>query len=225
MEHIHNKFNPYAIARESVYARKGMVATTQPLAAEAGLEILKKGGNAIDAAIATAASLTVVEPTSNGIGGDAFALVWTKGKLHGLNGSGRSPESISIEAVKEKGHDAIPKFGWIPVTVPGIPKAWAELSERFGKLSLKETLQPAIRYAREGFPVSPILARFWKRAYQMYKKEEGHDFTAWFETFAPNGRPPKVGEIWKSADHAATLEEIAETGARSFYEGELAEKK
>lgn len=224
MEHSHNKFNPYAIARESVYARKGMVATTQPLAAEAGLEILKKGGNAIDAAIATAACLTVVEPTSNGIGGDAFALVWTKGKLHGLNGSGRSPESISVEAVKEKGYDAIPKFGWFPVTVPGVPKAWAELTGRFGKLSLKETLQPAIRYAREGFPVSPILARFWKRAYQMYKKEEGHDFTAWFETFAPNGRAPKVGEIWKSANHAATLEEIAETGARSFYEGELADK-
>uniref|UniRef100_UPI00403F5945 gamma-glutamyltransferase family protein n=1 Tax=Oceanobacillus sp. FSL W7-1281 TaxID=2921698 RepID=UPI00403F5945 len=224
MEQIHQKFNPYAIARESVYAKKGMVATSQPLAAEAGLGILKKGGNAIDAAIATAACLTVVEPTSNGIGGDAFALVWTKGELHGLNGSGRSPEHISIEAVKEKGYDAIPPFGWIPVTVPGVPKAWAELSRRFGKLSLKETLQPAIEYAREGFPVSPILARFWKKAYQMYQKEEGYDFAAWFETFAPDGRAPKVGEIWKSADHAATLEAIAETDAASFYEGELADK-
>ncbi|WP_152655303.1 gamma-glutamyltransferase [Oceanobacillus sp. CFH 90083] len=224
MKHIHNHFNPYPIARESVYAKKGMVATTQPLAAEAGLEMLKKGGNAIDAAIAAAACLTVVEPTSNGIGGDAFALVWINGKLHGLNGSGRSPEDISIEAVKEKGYDAIPKFGWMPVTVPGVPRTWAALSQRFGKLPLKETLKPAIKYAREGFPVSPTLARFWKRAYQMYKKQEGYNFSEWFRIFAPNGRAPKIGEIWKSPDHAVTLEKIAETDAASFYEGELAGK-
>lgn len=224
MEHVHHKFNPYAIARESHYAKKGMVATTQPLAAEAGLEILKKGGNAIDAAIATAACLTVVEPTSNGIGGDAFALVWTKGKLHGLNGSGCSPGGISVEALQEKGYQSIPKFGWLPVTVPGVPKAWVELSSRFGKLSLKETLKPAIDCARDGFPVSPTVARFWEKAYQMYKQEAEYDFTAWFETFAPDGRAPKAGEIWKSADHAATLEEIADTDAKSFYEGNLADK-
>lgn len=113
--------NPYSIPRNATYARKGIVATSQPLAAQAGLEILKKGGNAIDAAIATAACLTVVEPTSNGIGGDAFALVWTNGKLYGLNGSGPAPKSISIDAVKERGFNEIPTHGWIPVTVPGAP--------------------------------------------------------------------------------------------------------
>ena len=109
-----------------------MVATSQPLAAQAGLEILQKGGNAIDAAIATAAALTVVEPTSNGIGGDAFALVWTKDKLHGLNASGPAPQSISAEAIRQKGHEKMPVFGVIPVTVPGVPAAWAELSQKFG---------------------------------------------------------------------------------------------
>src|SRR5690606_993395 len=110
---------PHSNTRHSTYGKKGMVATSQPLAAQAGLEILKKGGNAIDAAIATAACLTVVEPTSNGIGGDAFALVWTKDELHGLNSSGKAPKAISIDAVKEAGHDEIPTHGWIPVTVPG----------------------------------------------------------------------------------------------------------
>src|SRR5699024_9178437 len=153
--------NPYPIKRNATYARNGMVATSQPLASQARLEILKKGGNAIDAAIATAACLTVVAPTSNGIGGDAFALVWTKGKLHGLNGSGRAPESLSIKAVKDKGYDELPKYGWIPVTVPGVPAAWADLSKEFGKLPFREVLQPAIDYAREGFPVSPTLSRYW----------------------------------------------------------------
>ena len=120
---------PYHSQRMASVARNGMVATSQPLAAQAGLDILKKGGNAIDAAIATAACLTVVEPTSNGIGGDAFALVWVKDKLYGLNASGPSPQSISIEKVKELGHEKMPSHGWIPVTVPGAPSAWAELSK------------------------------------------------------------------------------------------------
>lgn len=215
----------YSLSRKSVYAKKGMVATSQPLAAQAGLEILKKGGNAIDAAIATAAALTVLEPTSNGIGSDAFALVWTEGKLHGLNASGRSPKSISIDALKEKGYSEIPAHGWIPVTVSGAPGAWAELSKRFGKLSLKETLEPAITYAREGYPISPILGRFWNYAYVSYKQKLTDDeFSHWFETFAPKGRAPKVGEIWSSEDHANTLQEIADTNGESFYRGRLAEK-
>ena len=152
-----------------VFAKKGMVATSQPLAAQAGLEILKKGGNAIDAAISTAACLTVVEPTSNGIGGDAFALVWSKGKLHGLNASGPSPQKISIEALKKAGHQEIPKYGMIPVTVPGAPSAWAELSKRFGKLPFVEVLRPAIEYAEEGFPVSPIISKLWKDGFDNYK--------------------------------------------------------
>src|SRR5690606_13650503 len=125
----------------TTFAKNGMVATSQPLAAQAGLDILKKGGNAIDAAIATAACLTVVEPTSNGIGGDAFALVWVKGELHGLNASGFAPKNISIEKLKEAGYDEIPETGWVPVTVPGLPSAWAALSKRFGKLPLTEVLK------------------------------------------------------------------------------------
>ncbi|MCA1032073.1 gamma-glutamyltransferase [Bacillus timonensis] len=216
---------PYASQRMATIARKGMVATSQPLAAQAGLDILKKGGNAIDAAIATAACLTVVEPTSNGIGGDAFALVWVKGELHGLNASGPSPKNISIEAVKERGHETMPKFGMIPVTVPGVPAAWAELSKRFGKLPLKEVLQPAIEYAENGYPVSPILGKYWNSAYKAYKKLcTTEEFKGWFDTFAPNGKPPQIGEMWRSEGHASTLRSIAETNAESFYRGELAEK-
>lgn len=150
--HLH----PYPSTRMPVYAKNGMVATSQPLAAQAGLEILKQGGNAIDAAIATAACLTVVEPCSNGIGGDAFAIVWTEGKLHGLNGSGPAPASISIDNVKQKGFEEIPKYGMIPVTVPGAPASWAALSERFGKLPLLDVLQPAIRHAEEGLSLIHI---------------------------------------------------------------------
>src|SRR5690625_1271265 len=202
-----------------------MVATSVPLASQAGLDILKKGGNAIDAAIATAACLTVLEPTSNGIGGDAFALVWYKDELHGLNASGRAPKSISIDAVKERGHESIPRYGWIPVTVPGAPAAWGELAKKFGKLPLTESLAPAIQYAEEGFPVSPTLSRFWKRTYDNFKKELTDEmFAEWFTTFAPKGRPPKAGEIWSSMAHADTLRSIAETNGESFYTGELAEK-
>lgn len=222
----YNSLNyPYSSRRNTVYAKKGMVATSQPLAAQAGLDILKKGGNAIDAAIATAACLTVVEPTSNGIGGDAFALVWTKGELHGLNASGPSPSSISIEKLKQAGYEEIPKYGWIPVTVPGAPSAWAALSERFGKLPLIDVLQPAITYAEEGFPISPTLGEFWNKAYQTYKEVlTGEQFTHWFTTFAPNGRAPQIGEMWSSPGHAKTLREIGNSKGESFYRGELAEK-
>jgi len=219
------EYQPYYSKRRPVYARRGMVATSQPLAAQAGLEILQKGGNAIDAAIATAACLTVVEPTSNGIGGDAFALVWTKGELHGLNASGPAPELLSIEALKARGMAEIPTHGFVPVTVPGAPAAWAALSERFGKLPLTDVLAPAIRYAEEGYPLSPILAKFWKRAVQIFKARlTGPEFSHWFDTFAPSGRAPEAGEIWASPNHAATLREIAETKAESFYRGALAEK-
>ncbi|WP_126425541.1 gamma-glutamyltransferase family protein [Brevibacillus marinus] len=218
-------YYPYSSRRNVIMAKKGMVATSQPLAAQAGLDILKKGGNAIDAAIATAACLTVLEPTSNGIGGDAFALVWTKGKLHGLNASGPAPQSISIEAVKALGHEVMPSHGLLPVTVPGAPAAWAALSKRFGKLPLTEVLQPAIDYAEQGFPISPTLGYYWAAAYHSFKKNvQGEAFQAWFDTFAPGGRAPRIGEIWRSPDHGATLRLIAETNAEAFYRGELAEK-
>ncbi len=218
-------YYPYTSKRMTTYAKNGMVCTSQPLAAQAGLDMIKKGGNAIDAAIATAACLTVVEPTSNGIGGDAFALVWVKDKLHGLNASGPAPQSISIEAVKEAGNKEMPTYGWTPVTVPGAPSAWAALSKRFGRLPLTEVLQPAIEYAENGYPLSPTLAYHWKLAYNKYKKLfTKKEFENWFTTFAPNGRAPEVGEIWKSPDHAKTLREIAETNGESFYRGALADK-
>ncbi|OFW77708.1 MAG: gamma-glutamyltransferase [Alicyclobacillus sp. RIFOXYA1_FULL_53_8] len=216
-------YHPYASQRTTVYGRNGMVATSQPLAAQAGLRILLQGGNAIDAAIASAAALTVVEPTSNGIGGDAFALVWTKGALHGLNASGPSPQSISIAEVEKLGHKEMPKFGFVPVTVPGAPGGWAELSRRFGRLPLTKVLAPAIEYAEQGYPVSPTLGKYWSLAYQAYRKAvQGSEFESWFKTFAPNGRAPRIGEVWRSPGHAKTLQAIAESGGRSFYEGELA---
>ncbi|WP_199616084.1 gamma-glutamyltransferase family protein [Paenibacillus alkalitolerans] len=216
---------PYPSRRNAVYAGRGMVATSQPLAAEAGLEALRRGGNAIDAAVAAAACLTVVEPTSNGIGGDAFALVWTGGKLHGLNASGPAPKLLTIDAVRAAGHETMPAHGWLPVTVPGAPAAWAELSRRFGRLPLAESLAPAIRYAEEGFPVSPTVGYYWTLAAKRYRDIlKGPEFETWFDVFAPGGRAPSVGELWRSPDHAATLKLIAASGTASFYRGELAER-
>ena len=216
---------PFKGERQPVYAKKGVVATSQPLAAQAGLEILKKGGNAVDAAIATAAALTVVEPTSNGIGGDAFAIVWMNNELHGLNSSGPSPATLTVDAVKALGHEKMPSHGVVPITVPGVPAAWAALSKKFGKLPLHEVLAPAIRYAEEGYPVSPVLGHFWKLSYKRFKSNfTDSQFEEWFKTFAPNDRAPEVGEMWKSQNHANTLREIAETGAESFYKGNLAQK-
>ncbi|SEI81369.1 gamma-glutamyltranspeptidase / glutathione hydrolase [Bhargavaea ginsengi] len=223
-------YHPFRSQRHTVFAKNGVVATSQPLAAQAGIEIMRRGGNAIDAAIATAAALTVVEPTSNGIGGDAFALIWTEGKLHGLNASGPASMDATAEKVKALGHEKMPVFGAVPVTVPGAPSAWAEVSRRFGKLSLSETLEPAVRLAEEGYPLTPILGKYWEVAYNKFKnlsegsEEERKSFEAWFDTFAPDGRPPKTGEMWRSPGHADTLRQIGETDGRAFYEGPLAEQ-
>ncbi|MCL2376406.1 MAG: gamma-glutamyltransferase family protein [Defluviitaleaceae bacterium] len=221
---FNSNYNPYSSVRTVHYAQKGMVATSQPLAAQAGLEMIKKGGNAVDAAIAAAACLAVTEPTSNGIGGDAFAIVWMKGEIHGLNSSGVAPESISIDAVKARGHDEMPKMGWLPVTVPGVPAAWAALSQRFGALDLAECLAPAVEYAKNGHPISPIVAKYWKIAYQAYKRQEGPEFAPWFDIFAPDGKAPEAGEIWSSVGHGQTLLEIGKTSAESFYRGALADE-
>lgn len=216
---------PYPSMRMPVYAARGMVATSQSLAAQAGLHILRQGGNAVDAAIATAACLTVVEPTSNGIGGDAFALVWFRHKLHGLNASGPSPRRISIEAVAARGYREMPKYGWVPVTVPGAPAAWAALSDKFGTLPFDRLFEPAIEYAERGYPISPELAQKWDDCYQMYKTVlDAPEYEAWFETFAPGGRAPAAGEIWRSAGHARTLRDIAATKSESFYRGDLCAK-
>ncbi|MEG6586536.1 gamma-glutamyltransferase family protein [Dendrosporobacter sp. 1207_IL3150] len=216
---------PYPSQRNVIYAENGMVATSQPLAAQAGLDILKSGGNAIDAAVAMAACLTVVEPTSNGIGGDAFALVWTNGKLHGLNASGYAPKNLLVEAITAKGFLEIPQFGWFPVTVPGGPAAWAELASRFGKLPLKDSMRPAIEYAFNGYPVSPTTAKCWKDAVINYKCSLTDPiFEPWFNTFCIAGEAPKPGQIWRSVDMAKSLQIIAETNAEGLYIGELAER-
>lgn len=217
-------YYPYPSRRSMVFARRGMVAASQPLAAQAGLEILRKGGNAVDAAIATAVCLTVVEPTSNGIGGDAFALVWTGGKLYGLNSSGPAPMGLSLQALAKAGHREIPEYGVGPVTVPGAPACWAELARKFGRLPLEESMRPAIEYAENGFPVSPVVADLWQRAFRTYRTQLGEEFLPWFETFAPRGCPPEAGRIWRLPEQARTLDEIAHTGAESFYRGDLAEK-
>jgi gamma-glutamyltranspeptidase/glutathione hydrolase len=207
----------------TVLAPRGVVATGQALAAQAGLSMLQRGGNAVDAAIATAITLAVVEPTSNGIGSDAFALVWDGQQLHGLNGSGRAPAGTSADALRAAGHAEVPNHGWWPVTVPGAPRAWADLHARFGRMSFSTLFAPAIYYAEHGFPVSPQTAQAWGRAAELYTaRHTGPEYAGWFETFAPNGHAPAPGERWTSPGHAATLRRLADTMATDFYEGQVA---
>jgi gamma-glutamyltranspeptidase/glutathione hydrolase len=215
---------PYPSQRQCVFGRRGMVAASQPLAAQAGMEVMQKGGNAIDAAIATAAALTVVEPTGCGIGGDAFALVWCKGQLHGLNGNGHAPAALSIDAVKAAGHEQMPLYGWTPVTVPGCPSAWAELSKRFGKLPFAELLKPAISLARDGFPLSPVVAHQWQIAFNEFSAHRTAALESWFETFLIEGQVPKAGELFRNPAQAKTLEELAATECETLYRGALAQR-
>ena len=202
-----------SIHRKPVMARN-MIATSQPLASQAGAAAFARGGNAIDAALAAAITLTVVEPVMNGIGGDAFALLWDGKKLHGMNGSGRAPAGWTLD--RFKGLQSMPKIGWETVTVPGQVAAWVDLSERFGSLPFEDLFIDAIRHAMDGFPVSPVIARQWHLATQELGEQPG------FNAFMPNGRAPKAGEIWRFADQAVTLKEIARTHGRSFYHGRLA---
>lgn len=226
------KYDPlgykYPSRRSLVYGNQGMVATSQPLAAQAGLDILKKGGNAVDAAIATAATLTVVEPTGNGLGSDAFAIIWMKKdkELYGLNASGKAPYALSVEQLKEDGHEEMPVRGWEPVMVPGMPAGWAKAHERFGKLPYEELFEPAINYAENGYPVSPVVSRLWQNAYDEFAKlaEEDDAFQPWVEQFAPEGRAPLPGEMWKSPTMAWSLRQIAETKSEDYYKGEIAER-
>jgi gamma-glutamyltranspeptidase/glutathione hydrolase len=214
---------PYPSRRQPVIARRGVVATSEPLAAQAGLSVLQRGGNAVDAAVATAIALTVLEPVSNGIGGDAFALIWDGTTLHGLNASGRAPASHTPSLLAERGMDEVPSHGWLPVTVPGAPAAWRDLHARFGKLAFESLFEAAISYAEDGFPLAPVTASAWHRA-QMRAPTTwaGQEFRGWYETFAPGGRLAQAGDIWRLPDHAATLREIAATGVESFYRGRLA---
>jgi gamma-glutamyltranspeptidase/glutathione hydrolase len=200
-----------------------MVATGQPLAAQAGLRALQVGGNAIDAAVATAVALSVLEPTANGIGGDAFALIWTNGQLYGINASGPAGSDSNPEALREAGFTTMPVHGGIPITVPGTPSAWTALSKRWGRLSLSESFADAIEYADAGFPVAPTTAYAWASAFRRFSETFREPmFHAWFETFCPQGRAPIPGEIVHLPGHARTLHQIAADGAEGFYRGELA---
>lgn len=212
----------YQDQKQMVKAKNGVVATSEPNAAQAGLEILKKGGNAVDAAIATAAALTVTEPTSNGIGGDNFAIIWFEGKLIGMNSSGKTPALLTPDIFKKRNLEQIPTFGFIPVTTPGVVKGWAELSKKYGKLSFKEVLEPAIKLARDGYKIADTVQFYWNRAYQTYQKHLTDPmFSHWFDTF---GDVPKKGDIVFLKDHAKTLEDIANTLGDSFYHGNLADQ-
>jgi gamma-glutamyltranspeptidase/glutathione hydrolase len=208
--------HPYP-SRRSAVAADNIVATSHPLAAQAGLGMLARGGNAVDAALATAIALTVVEPTGNGLGSDAFAILWDGEQLHGLNASGRSPEGWTSE--RFAGLNAMPFHGWDSVTVPGAVSSWVTLSERFGKLPFETLFEPAIRYAEDGFPVSPVIAALWARAEVQLKDQPG-----FAETFLPGGRAPMAGEYFKSSGHARSLRLIAETRGKAFYEGTIAEQ-
>ncbi len=214
--------------RSEVLATHGMVCTSVPAATEVGVEILKRGGSAVDAAIAANATLGLMEPVSNGIGGDLFAIVYSakENKLYGINGSGRSPLGLSYDAMKSelaKLHsETIPPRGMLPISVPGCVDAWAELHKKFGKLKLSDDLAPAVRYAEEGFPVTDLIAYYWALGPRLYKGLPG----AFVATYTLDGkeRTPGKGDIFKNPDLARTLRLIGEKGRDAFYKGEIADK-
>ena len=209
---------PFA-SRSEVIAQQGMAATSQPLATQVALDILKQGGSAVDAAIAANAMLGLVEPTGCGIGGDLFAIVWdaeTK-QLHGLNASGRSPAALKTEYFTEQGLTTIPSFGPLPVSVPGAVDGWFSLHEKFGRLPMTSILSPAIEYARRGYPVSEVVAYYWQMNVDRIGEYEG-----FADVFMPNGKAPTTGQIFKNPSLAATYEKIATGGRDAFYKGDIA---
>ena len=205
--------------RSEVIATHGMVATSHPLATQVGLDVLKQGGTAIDAAIAANAALGLMEPVSNGVGGDLFAIIWdakTK-KLYGYNGSGRSPQGLTLKWFRDHDYKAIPPLGPLPVNVPGCVDAWFALHDRFGKLPMKDVLAPAIAYARDGFPVTELIAYYWNLSVPRLAR-----FPGFTEQFTHGGKAPAKGEIWKNPNLANTLEAIARGGRDAFYKGAIA---
>ncbi len=207
--------------RSPVYGKGGMVATSQPLATAAGLEILAKGGNAVDAAVAAGAALNVTEPTSTGIGGDMFALYYSADtkRVSALNGSGRAPASLTLDRLKKEGFSSdIPPFHAHTVTVPGACAGWFDLIEKHGSLSMADVLAPAIRLASEGFPVAPLTSYHWQRGVQrqLASAPNGRELTI-------DGRGPNAGEIFRNPGLARTLDTVARGGASAFYRGEIAD--
>tara|TARA_B100001057_G_scaffold98545_1_gene95280 strand:- start:4457 stop:6142 length:1686 start_codon:yes stop_codon:yes gene_type:complete len=207
--------------RSEVIAQNGMVATSHPLASQIGIDILKGGGNAIDAAIAANAALGLMEPTGNGIGGDLFAIVWIEKekKLYGLNASGRSPENLTLEYFKENNFNSIPAYGPIPVSVPGCVDGWFELHNKFGKIKMRDILNPTIKYAEDGFPVTELVSYYMDVASDNFK-----DYPNFKETYFINDSTPKKGQVFKNPNLANTLRTIVKSGKKGFYEGEIAYK-
>lgn len=204
--------------RSPVVARRGMVATSQPLAAQAGLDVLKAGGNAIDAAVATVATLCVVEPCSTGIGGDAFALIWSagEGRLFGLNASGPAPAALTADLLRSRGYTSFPARGGLPVTVPGSLRGWQLALERFGTMGLDAILARPIDYARNGYPVSPTIARAWGRSTELLGRLPDSR-----RVWLPNGRAPRATELFSNPEFATTLQTLAESGYDAFYFGDI----
>lgn len=207
------------VTRSPVVAQHGMACTSHPLATQAAIEILRSGGTAVDAAIGANACLGLMEPTGSGIGGDLFALVWEAktGRLHGLNASGRSAKRLSLAWFREQGLKRIPSYGPLPVTVPGCVDGWFRLHERFGRLPMTTNLGPAIRYARDGFPLTEVIAEDWARNARILEK-----YPNFKETFMPGGKSPASGEVFKNPALARTLERIAAGGRDAFYKGDVA---
>ena len=214
----------YPSRRNAVYGRRGMVCTGNPLAAQAGLAALRKGGNAVDAAVAAAAALTVAEPTANGLGSDDFVIVYTGGKLYGLNASGPAPMAASLQTLLDAGADKVPETGVRSSVVPGAVSAWAALNDRFGKLDLLECLDDAVCYAEEGFPLEPAVGAGWKASFDRFSrlKAEYPELESWFDTFAPGGKCLGPGDILRLPGHAKTLKAIGASGGEAFYRGGIA---
>ena len=219
----------FASHRNIVYAKKGMACSTSPIASQVGLDILKSGGNAMDAAIAMATALPLVEPTGNGLGSDCFALVWSEKdqKLFGLDGSGVSPMALSAEKVKEAGYTTVPMNGWLPTMVPGAPSAWAELRRRFGTKSMAELMAPAIQYARDGFCIPVNVYKQWKAEVVRFTaaaEKEPEVFGPWLKYFTKDGKTYEPGDTFVNPDYAATLESLAATDCESYYHGDIMKK-
>ena len=220
----------YPSRRNVVYARKAMACTSIPQGAQIGLDVMKAGGNAVDAAVAMAAAMPLLEPTSNGLGSDCFALVWVEAekKLYGLNASGVAPAALSAALVRELGHQTMPQAGWIPTMVPGAPAGWAELNRRFGTKPLPQLFAPAISATREGVPVQVNLEPMWEEdarriAAAMERDPSPHAY--WWERFMkPDGTPYRAGDVFRWEEYAQTLEELAATGCESYYRGPLMEQ-
>lgn len=220
----------YASRRNVVYAKNGVCCTSVPLGAQIGLAVLKSGGNAVDAAVAMAGAMPLLEPTGNGLGSDCFALVWIERekRLYGLNASGTAPMALSAETLRAKGYAALPKEGWLPTMVPGAPAGWAALNRRFGTKPLSELFAPAIRYAGDGYPVPVNVAHQWERDSRRIARAMERDaapYEYWWQCFMkPDGTPYRAGEIFRFPAYADTMRALAETDCESYYRGELMEK-